>query len=90
MPTTTARTRVSARNKAAVDYLREVKTNLQPRVTNEQIAEQTGIKLDQVKRLLTNKATFSIDEFVAIAVALNLDPVVALRESLGKVVVEEA
>ena len=76
----------SARNEAAANYLRGVKASKSPRVTNEMVADATGIDLEQVKRLLTNRAMFQMDDFSSIAEALGLDPADALRGAYSQIV----
>lgn len=66
----------SARNAAAVRYLRHVKDDR--KVTNEQIAERSGINFEMVKRLMLNKADFTMDTFLSIAEALGVDDSEAL------------
>lgn len=59
----------SERNAAATQYLRTLKAK-NIHLTNEVIAERSGVKLDTVKRLMTNRSEFTIDTFLALANAL--------------------
>lgn len=68
----------SARNAAAVSYLRSVKAGNLDKITNEQIAERSGINYETVKRLMRNKANLTLDEFLDIADALGVDNTTAL------------
>ena len=77
----------SERNGAAVNYLQSVRIK-RPKVTYAQISERTGIHLDTVKRLMTNSAEFSIDQFLSIAEALGEDNATALN-SLAKIVKDQ-
>lgn len=81
----TNRTRESARNLAAVEYIRELKTNKKPRMTEAKLAEATGINEHTVKRLLLNKSDMTLDQFVSLVEALGGDPVKAVSVALSKV-----
>lgn len=81
----TNRTRESARNLAAVEYIRELKTNKRPRMSEAKLAEATGINEHTVKRLLNNKADLTLDQFVSLVEALGGDPVKAVAVTLAKV-----
>jgi transcriptional regulator with XRE-family HTH domain len=59
----------SPRNGAATQYLRTLKAP-QIGLTYEDIAERSGVPLDTVKRLMTNRADFTVDTFLALANAL--------------------
>lgn len=81
----TSRERDSPLNRASAEYLRTVKAAMKPRPSNQKISEMTGIGYEQVRRLLNNEATFSMDEFLGIAGAFDVDPVQALQAVLTKV-----
>ena len=77
----------SARNAAAVSYLRGVKAANLHKITYEQIAERSGINYETVKRLMRNQADFTMDTFLSIAEALGVDDakaLVALSEIVRK------
>lgn len=67
------------RNAAAASYLRGVQASSLHKITYEQIADRTGITFDTMKRLMTNRSNFTVDQFLSIAEALGVDDATALR-----------
>ena len=79
------REKESALNRACAEYLRKAKAVRRPRPSNASLGEATGLKADQVRRLLDNQATFTMDTFLSIAEALGINAMDALAGALTEV-----
>lgn len=78
----------SARNGQVASYLRSIKAADLSAPSYPQIAATTGIDVETVKRLMTNKADFTADRFLLIANALGVSDAEAYM-ALGKIVLEQ-
>lgn len=75
----------SARNGAAAAYLRTLKA--ENRKTLKEIAAESGVNWETLRRQLNNQAVISLDEFLRIAVALgktDAEALSALAEKVSK------
>lgn len=61
-----------------------------PRVTDVKISETTGIKIDQVRRLMRGQRRFHVDEFEAIALALGMTPADVIAEAYARMAKQRA
>ena len=61
-----------------------------PRVTDVKISELTGIKVDQVRRLMRGQRRFHVDEFELIAVALGMTPADVIAEAYARIAKQRA
>jgi transcriptional regulator with XRE-family HTH domain len=73
----------SARNGAAAAYLRGLKA--ESRKTLNEIADESGINFETLRRQLNNQAVISLDDFLKIAVALGHSETEALSALAEKV-----
>lgn len=77
----------SARNRAAADYLKSIKSVQHPRITTDELADRLGMSRDTLNRQLNNRAQINVDDFISIAGALGVSGRDALR-ALGEIVVD--
>jgi hypothetical protein len=79
----TTRYRDSALNKATADYLRGIKGELA--LTYDDIARDTSIGLEQVKKLLNNRASIKLTDFVELCRYFDLNAEATMQTILDKV-----
>jgi transcriptional regulator with XRE-family HTH domain len=77
----------SALNAKAVVYLRGIKEARLERITQRDIAAQSGIPYDTVKKIFTNRSQVSVEHFLTIAELLGVDAPAALR-ALAEIVAQ--